>query len=65
MVRRCMVRTLAPVDMQKDCPLCGDRMRLETRETVSRVPGSTQEIRTVVREWVCRECDYFEEADES
>ena len=65
MVRRCMVRRLARVDMQKDCPLCGDRMRLETRETVSRVPGSTQEIRTVVREWVCRECDYFEEADES
>ncbi len=51
--------------MQKECPLCGERMRLETRETVSRVPGSPQEVRTVVREWVCRECDYFEEADET
>ena len=38
-------------------------MYLTTRETVSRVPGSSQEIRTVVREWLCRECDYFEETD--
>ena len=45
--------------------MCGEFMRLVTRETVSRVPGSTQEIRTVVREWVCRECDYFEEAEET
>jgi len=50
--------------MQKECPLCGDRMRLDTREVVSRVPGSPQEVRTVVREWVCRECDYYEEVDE-
>jgi C4-type Zn-finger protein len=49
--------------MQKECPLCGERMRLETRETVSRVPGSAQEIKSVTKEWVCRECDYFEEAD--
>lgn len=49
--------------MQKECPLCGERMRLETRETTSRVPGSNQEVRSVVREWVCRECDYFEDAD--
>jgi C4-type Zn-finger protein len=49
--------------MQKECPLCGERMRLETRETVSRVPGSNQEIKSVVKEWVCRECDYFEEAE--
>ena len=47
--------------MQKECPLCGERMYLATRETLARVPGSSQEIRTVVREWVCRECDYFEE----
>jgi C4-type Zn-finger protein len=49
--------------MQKECPMCGERMRLETRETITRVPGSAQEIRAVVKEWVCRECDYFEEAD--
>ena len=49
--------------MQKECPMCGDRMILQTRETIARVPGSSQEIRTVVREWICRECDYFEEAE--
>jgi C4-type Zn-finger protein len=51
--------------MQKECPMCGESMVLRARETVTRVPGSSQEIRTVVQEWVCRECDYFEDADES
>lgn len=51
--------------MQKECPLCGDRMTLQTRESVTSVPGSSQEIRTVVREWVCRECDYYEDEDDS
>lgn len=49
--------------MQKECPMCGEYMRLETRETISRVPGSTQEIKSVAKEWVCGECDYFEEVD--
>ena len=48
----------------KECPMCGEFMRHETRETVSRVPGTAQEVKTPVREWVCPECDYFEE-DES
>jgi C4-type Zn-finger protein len=49
--------------MERECPMCGDRMKLETRETIARVPGSSQEVKTVVQEWVCRECDYFEEVD--
>lgn len=49
----------------RECPLCGERMRLATRETVTRVPGTPQEIRTVIREWICGECDYFEEAEET
>ena len=48
----------------KECPMCGEFMRHETRVTVSRVPGTAQEVKTPVREWVCPECDYFEE-DES
>jgi C4-type Zn-finger protein len=51
--------------MQKECPLCGERMYLETREHIARVPGTMQEVRRTSREWVCRECDYFEEAEES
>jgi hypothetical protein len=49
--------------MIKECPLCGDRMQLVTRETITRVPGTSQEIRKTVQEWICRECDYFEEAE--
>ena len=36
-------------------------MRLVTREQVTRLPGTTQEVKSVSREWVCPECDYFEE----
>lgn len=43
--------------------MCGEYMHLETREAISRVPGTTQEVKTSVREWVCPECDYFEEAE--
>jgi hypothetical protein len=45
--------------------MCGEFMRLVTRETVTRLPGSTQEVKKTVREWVCPECDYFEEDDGS
>jgi uncharacterized protein YlaI len=49
----------------KDCPLCGTRMRLNVREETDRVPGSREAKARPVREWVCPECDYFEEAEES
>jgi hypothetical protein len=50
--------------MRKECPLCGEFMRLEIREAISHIPGTPQEVRTQLREWVCPECDYFEEAEE-
>jgi hypothetical protein len=50
--------------MEKDCPLCGEHMTLQTRENISCVPGSAQQVHAIIREWVCRECDYFEEADD-
>lgn len=49
--------------MERECPQCGERMRFVTRETVTRVPGTSQEVRRTTHEWVCRECDYFEEVD--
>ena len=50
---------------QRECPVCGERMRLQTREQTDRVPG-TREVKTkAVREWVCPECDHFEEVEES
>ena len=45
--------------------MCGERMRLQTREQIDRVPGSHQTRTTRVTEWICPECDYFEDAEES
>ena len=48
----------------KDCPMCGAKMRVREQQITIRVPG-TLEIRTAPqREWVCPECDYFEEAED-
>jgi transposase len=48
----------------KECPMCGEPMKLREREVTDRVPGSRQTRTGKFREWVCPECDYFEEADE-
>jgi uncharacterized protein with PIN domain len=47
----------------KECPLCGGRMRLHEREIRERIPGRSQPAERRAREWVCPECDYFEEAE--
>lgn len=39
-------------------------MRLREHETVVQVPGNLRGTPRRVREWVCPECDYFEEAEE-
>jgi uncharacterized protein with PIN domain len=49
--------------IMKECPLCGERMRLTVREIRDRIPGQGTATPRVTREWVCAECDYFEEAD--
>ncbi len=48
----------------KECPLCGENMRLKERDTIVHVPGNLTGTKQHVREWVCAECDYFEEAEE-
>jgi acetone carboxylase gamma subunit len=47
----------------KDCPLCGESMQLREGEATERVPGYTQTKTQSYREWVCPECDYFEEVE--
>jgi transposase len=42
----------------RECPLCGESMRLSEREV-----QETNGTRRQVREWICPECDHFEEAD--
>ena len=57
--------SITPAMEQRECPVCGEHMRLQTREQTDRVPG-TREVKTrAVREWVCPECDHFEEVEES
>ena len=44
--------------------MCGELMRLEIRERSEAIPGSRQTVKREVREWICPECDYFEEASD-
>jgi C4-type Zn-finger protein len=47
----------------RECPLCGETMRLQAREISDRIPGVGGQNVRLLREWVCPECDYFEEAE--
>ena len=49
---------------RKECPLCGEAMHLKHGESVIRIPGNPNPTTKPIREWVCPECDYFEEAEE-
>lgn len=47
----------------KDCPTCGEPMKLMSRQTTDRLPGTQQSTVRTFEEWTCPECDYFEEAE--
>ncbi len=54
-----------PVNEQlRECPMCGETMRREERDVFDLIPGTTELKRRKAFEWVCRECDYFEEDEE-
>jgi hypothetical protein len=48
----------------RECPLCGERMRKKEFETAEKIPGTAEVKRLRVCEWVCPECEYFEEVEE-
>jgi transposase len=48
----------------KECPMCGEMMRLREHEVPQATPGTPQTNTTRIREWVCPECDYFEDAED-
>jgi hypothetical protein len=52
------------MELTRECPLCGERMRRKVREETCYLPGTSEARKITVREWVCPDCDYFEEADE-
>jgi hypothetical protein len=39
-------------------------MRMKQSTAVTRVPGNPSATTRTTREWVCPDCDYFEEAEE-
>lgn len=43
--------------------MCGESMRLVVREVRDTIPGTGQASARPLREWICPECDYFEEAE--
>ncbi len=47
-----------------DCPLCTSIMRKVTRTITAPTPGTSQMKTTTYDEWVCPDCDYFEEVEE-
>ena len=46
----------------KECPLCGSAMKLKETKETTHVPGNPRPSVRTIREWVCPECDNFEEA---
>jgi acetone carboxylase gamma subunit len=47
----------------KECPMCGESMRLDVRKIEDRAPGQAGATVRVMREWICPECEHFEEAE--
>jgi len=50
---------------RKECPVCLEVMRIRTHEQVDRIPGVSQTVTHMVREWVCPDCSYEEEVEDS
>ena len=48
----------------KECPLCGATMRLKQTALDVYVPGNPAPSTRVQKEWICPDCDYYEEAEE-
>ncbi len=44
--------------------MCGESMRRVDHERVTTIPGFSEVKRLIEREWVCPECDYYEEAED-
>ncbi len=43
--------------------MCGTMMRVRTREVATKVPGAMQTTSREEKEWLCPECEYFEEIE--
>jgi len=43
--------------------MCGGSMHVKQTHTVIQIPGNPEPTKRTTREWVCPDCDYFEEAE--
>jgi hypothetical protein len=43
--------------------MCGGTMQLKRTQGTVRVPGNPKVSTAITIEWICPECDYFEEAE--
>ncbi|MBP1605873.1 MAG: hypothetical protein H6Q08_1247 [Acidobacteria bacterium] len=41
--------------------MCGEFMIREERKEIVPIAGTSQTVTRIAHEWVCQECDYFEE----
>ena len=48
----------------RECPMCGTTMQLKHSESTVQIPGNPKPTKRTITEWVCPDCEYFEEADE-
>ena len=48
----------------KEYPLCGGTMQFRETESIVQVPGNPKPSTRKNREWICPDCDYYEEAEE-
>ena len=46
----------------KECALCGGTMQLREMTETTQTPGNPKPTIKIVREWVCPDCDNYEEA---
>jgi len=47
-----------------ECPMCGASMHIKETHTFVQIPGNPMPTKRTTREWVCPDCDYFEEAEQ-
>ena len=43
--------------------MCGEVMRVRLAERTDVIPGTHQVVKREYREWICPECDYFEDVE--
>jgi rubredoxin len=48
----------------KECPLCGTVMQKTVRRVADRVPGTNESFEREAIEWVCPECDNYQDAED-